>query len=229
MNIILKLIECLYKDGGLTWQSYVIILVIVVIVTRYLSKIYDKHEAKHQNLDSFKHETCEKHSLAVQEHKDKLENHDITIRKLDTAIEDLKGLSIMINKIGAWVVKQDREMVDHLLKKHSPYQITPIGLSLLEESRAKACVDENEKYFIDQLRKTNPLTAYDVEENAKTVLFEATTTPIFNEIKNYLYNSPSKYTFEEDGVVKSIDLSISIIILIMSVYLRDKYLEQHPF
>ena len=95
---------------------------------------------------------------------------------------------------------------------------------MLDVTCGRETIDENIDFFISEIEKYNPKTAYDVEKLSYDVLFKSTGLDIFNCIKNYLY-----FTSEEIQLAGiKIKINLFIIIMAMSIYLRDKYLEKYP-
>lgn len=226
---VLKLIDLLYKDGSITGLSVILIVILAVLATWKISRIYMQHEAKHKTLDSFDFQKCTKHEEKVASCETRLSTQEDTSRKLDVLLVNIENLTDSMLKVETWIMKNDQDMISSFAKKCSPYQLTAAGKNLLEISKGKECIDKNLDTFTNQLKEYAPLTEYDVEENAKAVLLEASRTPLFNQIKDYLYNSPSKFTFEGEGESVSAEINISTVLFVMSIYLRDKYLEKYPF
>jgi len=129
-----------------------------------------------------------------------------------------------LREVSAWIVKKDKSMANTLMAKLSPYQLTDAGKKLLEISGGKLCVDQNLDMFMSELGKQNPLTPYDVEEKSVSIILETKQQPIFNQIKNFLYYMPKTI----EGVGDAADISIFTVVNVMSLYLRDFYLEAHP-
>jgi hypothetical protein len=109
--------------------------------------------------------------------------------------------------------------------------LTNAAVKLLETSGAKKCVDENLIFFNKEIHKLSPKVALDVENYALSVLNKNTDNSFFNPIKDFVYNVPYPYTIiDDDGNSLQIKdaINLGIILLIMSIYLRDKYFEYYP-
>ena len=102
-----------------------------------------------------------------------------------------------------------------LMQKFGPYRLTEDGEKHLLASGGKACIDINLDFFILELEKANPKTAYDAEKEATNVLYDNSDKQFFNGIKDYVFLDPEGIT-------------LTATILAMSIYLRDKYFEKHP-
>lgn len=136
----------------------------------------------------------------------------------------------MVTEISKWVMKSDADMINQLVKKCSPFRITPVGEIIFEKSGAKKAVDVNQDKLISLVENTEPKTPYDVENNASSILIQNIGDDMFHDIKNFLYYSPDKISVLDPTTDKKIEVSLSIhaLIKIMSIYLRDKYFEKHP-
>ena len=153
--------------------------------------------------------------------EDKIKDHDSVIDKIVESIRNIE----------AYIMKKDKSAIDGLFRKFSPYTLTDAGLKLIEISGAKKCVDENIDFFADEIQKLKPKAALDVEDNALSVLNWNTSNEIFNQIKDFVYNAPKPYVISDDNgnsVVLEEAITLSVILLVTSIYLRDKYFEKHP-
>lgn len=136
----------------------------------------------------------------------------------------------MVTEISKWVMKYDSDMINQLVKKCSPFKITPVGYIVFEKSGAKKTIDNNLEHLVSILENTQPKTPFDVEDNASSVLIQNIGDSMFNEIKSFLYYSPDKIEVKdpESGSDVKVMLSLHSLVKVMSIYLRDKYFERHP-
>lgn len=68
----------------------------------------------------------------------------------------------------------------------------------------------------------------DVERYSLRVLNENMQKEIFNGIKDFVYNAPSTMKIQDEtGEEVDVNVKIETILMIMSIYLRDKYFERH--
>ena len=74
----------------------------------------------------------------------------------------------------------------------------------------------------------HPKTPLEVDNNAYYVCGAYTNEDIFNGLKNFLYNAPAYRIKDENGVECDYDLSLSDVCFVLSLPLRDMYLEAHP-
>jgi len=107
--------------------------------------------------------------------------------------------------------------------------MTELGKKLFEISKAKATIDNNKDFFIAEIEKTTPKTAFDVEDNALEVLLKNLSNDIFQDIKNYIYNEPDEIPLKtNNNDTVRIRISLTIILRLMAIELRDIYLNKHP-
>ena len=132
--------------------------------------------------------------------------------------------SAKIDSISVWIMKKDKTMIEILAGVHSPVRLKQPGIALLEISGGKKCIDENINFFISKLKKLKPKTPYDVQQQSNDLIMSNTNLPLFNPIKNFLYFNPD--TIEVSG--EKVETSMFAVVYIMSIYLRDIYLEKNP-
>lgn len=150
--------------------------------------------------------------------------------KLTTTDRRLDNDEDILNTIAKWVVKQDETMIDDIMKKRSPYTLTNIGEQILDDSGARQVLEQCMAQYIADLEAKAPKTAYDVEDLAYDVLFKHSGDDAFKPIKDYLYLAPDPATFysEDKGQEVEVRLSLMSVLRVMSLPLRDAYLNLHP-
>ena len=185
-------------------------LIIIVAVAVYFITMY------HVSIQNTKKKVD---GLPCDDHKDQIAS---VIRQVDSLPCDNRK-EVLVD-ISSWIGEKDPSMVKTLMAKLSPYQLTDVGKKLLEISGGKRCVDQNLDLFMSEIRNKNPLTPYDVERQALGVLMDYRHKPMYNQIKNFLYYMPQTI----EGVGDASDISIFTVEKVMSVYLRDFYLEVYP-
>ena len=111
--------------------------------------------------------------------------------------------------------------------KMSPRKLNEEGLKLLEEIHGDEFLAANSALFINAIQAKNPQTALDVEVSAHDVLIESLNSEIFNELKYWVYNSPTRQ-ININGKVEDYSVTLSDICFVLSLPLRDKYLVLHP-
>ncbi len=165
---------------------------------------------------------CSSHDKSISHHKD-------TLSEIGHKLERLDSMGDQLSAVSRWIMKLDPLSIDSLAPKFSPRRMTKAGISLFEMSGAKEAVNAGAETFLKQLEERKPQTPLDVEDEAYNVLMQNLSDPLFNEIKNYIYYQPEKVTLKNDAG-EDIEVSISLLVLIrlMSIELRDRYLSAHP-
>ena len=177
----------------------------------------------------------------LSKYHSKLEETQTTVSKLPCAerkaeMEEIKSfkksfdsMADRFEEVCKWIMRFDADAIDSLAPKHSPRKMNDMGLEVYSETGAKQVIDNNAQLLLADLEKKSPGTAYDVEEGAFEVLLAHLQDPLFNPLKNYLYSSPSRVIKkDESGEEKVIELSMGLMLRLMSIDLRDRYLESHP-
>ena len=114
-----------------------------------------------------------------------------------------------LTEVCSWIMRKDKAMIETLSKvarKSSPLRLTSIGETLLEKSGGKKIIDDNIDFFIDELEKMYPKIAYDVEDYSLKVLLNNTGKDIFNNIKDFIYYSPSSIAIKDQNSDKKINI-----------------------
>lgn len=192
------------------WPWVVVVFVVIVIVW-YVAKFYFKRFVPLE--DKTTHLPCETHRSDLQSIK-------TTMAKLDAIGEQL-------SEITRWIMKLDPEEIDLLAPKFSPRRMTKAGINLYEMSGSKAVVDANTDSLIESIKAKNPLTPLDVEDTAYLVLNNRLSEPIFNGVKNYIYFQPEKIKVDGDDGEVTVTLSLALLLKLMSIDLRDRYLAKY--
>ena len=144
--------------------------------------------------------------------------------------EALNSITDDIRGIKYYIIRTDDTTIDELSKKCCPFQLTDIGLVVLEDSGGMKCVDNNLSYFIDEIKNRNPKVALDVEDYALSAVSENLKEDFFNEIKNFVFHAKCPYIKQKDNITLTLKSPITInnVLYVMSIYLRDKFLEKYP-
>ncbi|MFI3263523.1 MAG: hypothetical protein R3Y26_11560 [Rikenellaceae bacterium] len=110
--------------------------------------------------------------------------------RVNRSVEISMSNNEMLHIVTAWVMKQDSSTIEQMAKKFSPRKLTELGERVYKESAGKQVVEDNIEFFVEELRKIKPNTAYDVEQKALEVLLKNLGIDAFIPIKTYLYNAP---------------------------------------
>lgn len=111
--------------------------------------------------------------------------------------------------------------------KQSPRCLNDRGNDLLHQCGGDYFLEKNAPLFIEMIAASNPKTALDVESQAYEVLIASQNLEAFNEIKQWVYNSPS-WELDSSGNKEPYSITMGDICFVLSIPLRDKYLAEHP-
>ena len=160
-------------------------------------------------------------------------------RRLEDAEKDLRGLPCSergrvlediketLTVIRTYISTLDPTRAEMFSRKASPRRLNDLGSLLLSNCEGLAFIDENKSVLFQWIDEKNPKTALDVEKSALEVLIENVDNDIFNGLKNWVYNSPSMKV-EQDGETKEVTVTMRDVCFVISLPLRDAYLEAHP-
>ena len=193
----------------------VAIIVVTVISVRFTWKLAKYHS----NLETTKEKVS---TLPCAQHKGEID-------ELKTFAKSFDSMADRFEEVCKWIMRNDINAIDNIAPKHSPRKMNDIGLEVYAETGAKQVFEDNAAFFLEELTKKDPKTAYDVEEAAFEVLLANLQNPLYNPIKNYLYSGPSKVVKKDSsGNDLEVELSMGLLLQLMSLELRDRYLELHP-
>lgn len=187
------------------------IIIVVAIVMWFVGRYCFKLEESRKKVNS----------LPCNDYKKTIDNFQVVKTTVDSINEQ-------VTEISKWIMHFDDNMIDALSRKCSPRVMTKIGRDLFEISSAKKIIDDNIDFLTKEIAEKNPLTAYDVENNALEVLLANLSHPMFNTLKDYIYYEKEEITLtDENGEDKQVKLSLMSIVRLMGLELRDRYLELH--
>lgn len=176
-----------------------------------LSSISRKFDSVNHRID--KQETETKAAIS------KVENKIDKVR--DTIQEHTSALIEIYTVLGRKYPKRGASFV----QKNSPRKLTELGLKIYKEIKGEQFLNDNKKFLFEYIDERKPLTRLDVEEYAMQSLFGLTSKPVFNYIKDYVYEAPAYKNV--DGEMS--ELTVGDICYILSIPLRDMYLKERNF
>lgn len=163
--------------------------------------------------------------------------HSARIEKLDDSLADTRMLMSrmegqLVLLVRNSIEKSNDEMqntqVFEYSAKQSPRRLNKLGEELLKRSGGDRFISENLDFFVRKLEELAPKTALDVEYYSSAVLLANTNEDIFIPLKVWVYNEPTREVIDDAGNKKIQDVSLNDVVYVMSLPLRDKYLELHP-
>ena len=159
---------------------------------------------------------------------------DIT-RDVKDLTSDVKGLTGEVKdltrdviSIKSFLSTKYKEDIDLVSLKNSPTKLSDFGNQILEEINGINFINDNKECLISRLDEEKPRTALDVENSAFIVFVNFCNNEKFDGIKNFIYNSPEYNVKDNKGCDRKYNLSLIDVCFILSIPLRDMYLESHP-
>ncbi len=138
-------------------------------------------------------------------------------RKLQI-LEDLKDttgkIKMNVKVIGDYLTSASADFDHTELQSYSPLKLTDKGEKLIKEIGFDNVFEKHKDDFCTSIENENPKLKYDVEKAAIKAISALYNEEYMGFLKVYFYNNPARN-------LKNVSPTLG-------VYLRDKYLEQHP-
>lgn len=159
----------------------------------------------------------------VKDIEDKMNNLPCKVRE-----EQYNRILDRLEAVSLALVAIKPSTLNALTVKQSPRQLSPYGKSLFDDCGASQFLEDNKAFLLAEIEKKHPKTALDVEVLANEVLVINLGMDIFNELKNWVYNSPTRKLKTPEGEEVDHIVSMGDVCIVLSLPLRDMYLESHP-
>lgn len=164
-----------------------------------------------------------------KDHKDMLSKHNDTISGMRADIKTVNSkVDILLGIVNSRQSRSIITSINDFSEKNSPRALNEYGLAVLSNSKGEQFLAENKAFFIAEIEKLAPKTALDVENLSLGVLRIHLNDDMFIPLKNWVYNAPSMDVKGDDGSIVKKDISMDDVLFILSLPLRDLYLELHP-
>lgn len=144
------------------------------------------------------------------------------ISRLETMDRKLDNLILSVNNICTFLSITQKGF-STVSTSNSPRELSEFGTSLLEDIGGKKYLDESSPELIEIIKSKSPKSGLDVENYANILLTEKTEDDKFVPIKNYIFQNP---VYRRGNA--ELDLTMTIVLQIMGIYLRNKYFEKYP-
>jgi hypothetical protein len=118
------------------------------------------------------------------------------------------------------------ETVDLFSAKKSPRALNNYGEEIFSKINGNEFLKNNKDFLFGLINKYSPKTALDVEYYSNYILLRLTDDDIFNQFKDFVYVSKSVNMVLNNNNIEH-SLSVLDICFILSIPLRDMYLEEH--
>lgn len=154
-------------------------------------------------------------------------NAELACTKLEIIVSELsKRLDRTERKLDSLTIQLavNKQIDPDAIHARSPLELTESGAEILEKMGGKAYVDLNLAKLIDKIEKRNPKSALDVQDDCIILFWNQMDENEMVPIKNFVYQNPNCRT--SNG--RTISLNLMTAICLMSVYLRNLFLERHP-
>ncbi len=152
-----------------------------------------------------------------------------TVKKLpcDKHSEMFKQISDDLLQIKTYIMTRNPKAASTFSMKASPRKLNPAGESLYNDFGGEKFINTNKDFLLECIAQKRPKTALDVEIAANEILFENLQNDMFNELKSWVYNSPTR-KLHINGEEKDYAVTINDVCFVISLPLRDLYLSNHP-
>jgi len=205
------------------FSEYVVALAVLIIVAVWaIWKLASRYYAMKNKVDNFETLPCSHHDL-------RLNNHDAKISESNALMGEMKGqLDLLVKLATSSRTKPLIIAETEYSEKHSPRRLNKNGEKLYSDINGSEFIAKNSDYFFKEIDKLAPKTALDVENFALAVLRASSDMDIFIPLKSWVYNEPTREIENREGEQVETEVRMDDIFFILSLPLRDKYLEKHP-
>lgn len=161
--------------------------------------------------------------------KESVETVERKVNNLPCAAREEVNNKILekLNTITTYLMTKDSKAAFIFSQKASPRKLNAYGNRLFEECNGQKFLDRNKEELLESISAKNPNTALDVENLAVQVLISRLDSDIFNELKQWVYNSPT-WKIEIQGQPQDYTVTMNDICFVLSLPLRDMYLALRP-
>lgn len=132
-----------------------------------------------------------------------------------------------VKSIKDYLVTKDQRATNVFGMKRSPRVLNESGKEVYNIIGGDEFLTANKQLLFDRLANKSPRTALDVELSAKEVCIELLSNPIFDRIKDTVYNAPAIKLKRPDGSIEEYGFTLADVCFVLSIPLRDMYLKEH--
>lgn len=138
-------------------------------------------------------------------------------RKLQT-LDDLKAtmekVKINVQTISTYLTRHHAKFNANELQAFSPLRLTNAGEKLITDIGFDEILIKNKEDFFKFINSEGPGLKYDVETASIKSIYALYEKPYMSFLKTFFYNNPER--------------NLENVAPTLGIYLRDKYLDQHP-
>ncbi|MBQ8223655.1 MAG: hypothetical protein IJZ87_10015 [Bacteroidales bacterium] len=203
------------------WPAFVIVIITACVVWRF-ARWYNRLEKVEEKVDDL---PCENHEDLYPRFVNTEEKvNTLPCSKHDDIFQDIREQLVEIRTI---LTIKSPKVANTFSQKESLRELNKAGIELFSDIQGEEFLNQNKDIFIKGIDNKNPKTALDVEESALEVLFTLTDNDMFIRIKNWVCNCSTRKIIV-DGVEKKYDITMSDVCFVLSLPLRNMYLDLHP-
>ncbi|MDR1182846.1 MAG: hypothetical protein LBL13_12800 [Bacteroidales bacterium] len=180
------------------------------IMITAISIIVRKSEKKGRDEQRLTYLEKKMNELPCDEHDKRIAAHNNSIIEIRTSL------------------KTPEPLVIYFSKKNSPTQLTDVAIKIYQDIKGEEFLNQHIDLLIQEIEEKKPKTALDVESYSFNVLTKLVYDDMFIDIKNILYNYPPVDIPISETENRKRIISIYEVCYILSLPLRDRYLEKYP-
>ena len=203
------------------------VAIIAVGIGMLIWKVSAAIKGINDKVDGIKDLPCREHTEQLNSHKEHFANTEKTLSSLEAKLDLLVRLMPQTSSRGVEPLFSDD--VPRLSQKHSPKVLNENGKFVEKTFGCREFLSDNAEWLLSEVAKFNPKTALDVELYSLAALRIASLDDRFNSLKDKIYTSPAiALSAGEDGKKREVEISLEDVLFVISLPLRDLYLERHP-
>ena len=212
------------------WPFLAVILVVVAITILICKWYFSRFVSVEKNSEEATARIKELEE-ARKYHEESWRRHDEHMKELDEHLKELKKTNAklfeFIIEIRTFLATKFPEFGTMVAAKNSPRKLTEEGIRLFNDIGGKAFLEINGAKLMAKIDSEEPKTPFDVELSALGSLYAHLNDDMFNDLKRWVYySSPRKMII--DGKEQNREITMCDVCFVVSIPLRDMYLEAHP-
>lgn len=140
-----------------------------------------------------------------------------------TLLESSNKQQERLTRIEDMLMIKHKDASSYFAAKKSPRSLNERGLRIFADMKGQEFLEKNKDLLFAKIAEETPQTALDVESASFNACVAISNMDIFNDIKVFVYNYPVVKISEEE----SVEVKLGDAIFILSLPLRDMYLQEH--
>lgn len=233
MSVLDYILTFIAENAGWVFAFFILLLFALVIGAWFASRVW--HQVKDVPTVIRRFEDQMDTTVRHDERLNLLpcREHEAQLHRQNTDYADLKGvMGSVVGKLDILIAGLGKSSMDLstglFSEKHSPRRLNEQGQRLFDDVGGTRFLDDNQEFLFSKLDEKQPKTALDVENMALMILNLNAENDIFNVLKNWVYNAPSRQVTNTKGDTVMYDVTLKDVFFVLSLDLRDRYLRAHP-